>query len=47
MNTTARIIAALALMALVAGCGARGPLEPPPGADTKPPPEPFVLDPVI
>ena len=47
MNTTARIIAALALMALVAGCGARGPLEPPPGADTNPPPEPFVLDPVI
>jgi len=47
MNTTARIIAAAALMALVAGCGARGPLEPPPGAEQKPPPEPFVLDKVI
>ena len=47
MNRTARIIAALALVALIAGCGARGPLEPPPGADPNPPPEPFVLDPVI
>jgi len=47
MNTTARIVAALALMALVAGCGVRGPLEPPPGAEPVPPPEPFVLDKVI
>ncbi len=48
MSGIIRIMAVTALAALVAGCGARGALEPPPGAQTDPQPDPpFVLDKVI
>ncbi|MGI9463561.1 MAG: LPS translocon maturation chaperone LptM [Aestuariivirgaceae bacterium] len=48
LNMTFRIITIAVLAVLLAGCGARGPLEPPPGAQTDPPPDPpFVLDKVI
>ena len=48
MNSLVRIITVAALAALLVGCGARGALEPPPGAQTDPPPnEPFVLDKII
>ena len=48
MRNLIKVLAVIGLIALVAGCGARGPLQPPPGsssdADADPP---FVLDPVI
>lgn len=48
MNIALRIIAALALALGLAACGARGPLEPPPDAQSTPPPEePFVLDKLV
>ncbi len=48
MRKSIRVIAVAAVAALLAGCGARGPLEPPPGAEAAPPQNPpFVLDKVI
>jgi len=48
MSDTLRILAVLALALGLAACGARGPLEPPPGAESLPPPEePFVLDKLV
>ncbi|WP_170984223.1 LPS translocon maturation chaperone LptM [Rhodoligotrophos defluvii] len=45
-RTTA--IAALVLTALsLAGCGVRGPLDPPPGGREPDPEEPVLLDPLI
>ena len=48
MSSTLRIMAVMALALGLAACGARGPLEPPPGAESTPPPEePIVLDKLV
>ena len=42
MTRVQLIAAVIALAALVAGCGARGPLEPPPGDAPEPSPPPVI-----
>jgi predicted small lipoprotein YifL len=42
-----KVILAALLAALVAACGVRGPLEPPPGAEDEPEDQPFILDPLV
>jgi len=42
-----RIVLAFFLSGLLAACGARGALEPPPDAPKNPPDEEIVLDPLI
>ncbi len=42
-----RIVLAFLLSGLLAACGARGALEPPPDAPKNPPDEEIVLDPLI
>ena len=44
---TRRIIILLALAGLLAACGARGALKPPPGAPEQQPDRNIVLDPLI
>ncbi len=46
MNLRSLLIFAL-LAGLLAGCGVRGPLEPPPGAAAPDPDEPAAIDPLI
>ncbi len=48
MGGLVRICAVAGLAVLLAACGARGPLEPPPGGVQDPGADPpFVLDPVV
>jgi predicted small lipoprotein YifL len=42
-----RLLVAALLAGLVAGCGVRGDLEPPPGAEDEPQDPPFILDPLV
>ena len=42
-----RLLVAATLASLVAACGVRGPLEPPPGAEEEPLDPPFILDPLV
>ncbi len=42
-----RIVIVLGLACLLAACGARGALQPPPGAPQSPPDRDIVLDPLI
>ncbi len=42
-----RIVLAFLLSGFLAACGARGALEPPPGAPKNPPDREIVLDPLI
>ena len=47
MTALRSLIVAALLAALVSACGVRGPLEPPPGAESEPEDPPFVLDPLV
>jgi predicted small lipoprotein YifL len=47
MTAWRRVLVAALLAGLVAGCGVRGDLEPPPGAEQEPEDPPFILDPLI
>ncbi len=48
MSRLAKLLGVIGVAILVAGCGARGPLEPPPGAQNDPDADPpFILDPVV
>lgn len=48
MGSLRKLFAIAGVVLLVAACGARGPLEPPPGSTHDPNADPpFILDPVI
>ncbi len=47
MTALRSLLVAALLVALVSGCGVRGPLEPPPGAKDEPKDPPFILDPLV
>ncbi len=47
MTALCRLLVAALLASLVTGCGVRGPLEPPPGAEQEPEDPPFILDPLV
>lgn len=48
MSRFAKVLIVIAVALLAAGCGARGPLEPPPGSQHDPNADPpFILDPVV
>jgi len=47
MPALRQLLLAALLAALLAGCGVRGPLEPPPGAEDEPEDPPFILDPLV
>lgn len=47
MTALRSLLVAALVAALLAGCGVRGPLEPPPGAEDEPEDPPFILDPLV
>jgi predicted small lipoprotein YifL len=47
MTAVRSLIVVAMLAGLVAACGVRGPLEPPPGAEDEPVDPPFILDPLV
>ena len=47
MTVLHRLLVAVLLACLLAACGVRGPLEPPPGAKDEPKDPPFILDPLV
>jgi predicted small lipoprotein YifL len=47
MTALRNLVLAALLASLVAACGVRGPLEPPPGAEDEPRDPPFILDPLV
>ena len=47
MSVLRKLLAVVLLAGLVAACGVRGPLEPPPGAEDEPKDPPFILDPLV
>jgi predicted small lipoprotein YifL len=47
MTALRSLLLAGLVAALVAACGVRGPLEPPPGAEDEPTDPPFILDPLV
>jgi predicted small lipoprotein YifL len=47
MTALRSLVLAALLASLVAACGVRGPLEPPPGAEDEPRDPPFILDPLV
>jgi predicted small lipoprotein YifL len=47
MSVLRNLLVIALLAGLVAACGVRGPLEPPPGAEDEPKDPPFILDPLV
>jgi predicted small lipoprotein YifL len=47
MTALRSLLVAALVAGLVAACGVRGPLEPPPGAEDEPKDPPFILDPLV
>ena len=47
MTVLRNLLLAAMLAGLVAACGVRGDLEPPPGAEEEPEDPPFILDPLV
>lgn len=47
MSALRNLVIGVMLVALLAACGVRGDLEPPPGAKEQPKDPPFVLDPLV
>ena len=47
MSGLRKLLVVVVLAGLVAACGVRGPLEPPPGVEDEPQDPPFILDPLV
>jgi predicted small lipoprotein YifL len=47
MTALRSLLVAALLAGILAACGVRGPLEPPPGAKDEPKDPPFILDPLV